>query len=285
MDHFLTSARMRVPDLDASVEHLVALLGMHEKWREPTSAGLALPRQPASLELVTGPAAIESMTLVTDAANLTEIESRAETHQASLLERGDDRLSLMAPHGVLVNIVAGALPTRNDTPREAGPAVGSIDHLSFTARDVQRSVRFFCDVLGFRLSDRVGETRYWLRCNRNHHTVALFAGADGLQHYAFEATDVIELKRLGDALAARDQNFLWGIGRHGLGENVFSYHLDPAGAILEVCSDMVQIPDEAAWRVGAWPETTTASAILWGQLPPSEFRSTTIPVAPGLAHA
>lgn len=285
MDHFLSCARMRVPDLGASVEHLIAILGMREAWREQTSAGLALPDQPASVELVTGPAAIEAMTLVTDAANLSEIEARADVHRASLLQRGDGRLSLMAPHGVVVDVVTGVSTARNDTPREAGPTVGSIDHLSFTARDVQRSVRFFCDVLGFRLSDRVGETRYWLRCNRNHHTVALFAGGDGLQHYAFEATDVVELKRLGDALGARDQNFLWGIGRHGLGENVFSYHLDPAGAILEVCSDMVQIPDEAAWRVGVWPENTTASAIQWGQLPPPEFRGTTIPTAHGLARA
>lgn len=285
MDHYLTGARMRVPDLEASVEHLVAILGLREAWREQGSVGLALPGQPPSLELVTGAAAIESMTLATDATNLADIERHAETHAAQLLERTDDRLSLMAPHGVVIHIVAGAPSARNETVRESGPVVGSLDHLSFTAHDLQRSVRFFCDVLGFRLSDRVGASRYWLRCNRNHHTVALFAGRDGLQHYAFEVRDIVELERLGDALSARGQNFLWGIGRHGLGENVFSYHLDPAGAVLEVCSDMVQIPDEEAWQVGAWAEDSTASALRWGQLPPPEFRRTTIPTAPGLARA
>lgn len=274
MDHHLIRARLRVPDLGLSVDHLVALLGMRVERRDATSADLALPGQPACLELVTGTAAIESLTLVTDPAHVAEVAARAEGHGAPVLERGARRLRLMAPHGVVVELVAGE-----------APATGGIDHLSFTARDLAGSVRFFCDVLGFRLSDRVGEERYWLRCNRNHHTVALFAGDDGLQHYAFAVADVGALQRLGDALAARGGNFLWGIGRHGLGQNVFTYHLDPGGAILEVCSDMVQIDDEEAWEVGVWAPDSTASAIRWGQLPPPEFRTTFIPSAARLTHA
>jgi catechol 2,3-dioxygenase len=285
MNHVLTAARMRVPDLDASVEHLVAVLGLREVWRERSAAGLALPGQPVCLELVAGAAAIESMTLATDAGNVAEIASRAAAHGDPLLERGADRLSLMAPHGVVVHVVAGAPGARNHAARDAGPVVGSFDHLSFTAADLQGGLRFFCDVLGFRVSDRVGESRYWLRCNANHHTVALFAGEDGLQHYAFETRDANELGRLGDALADRGRNLLWGIGRHGLGENVFTYHLDPAGAVLEVCSDMVQIPDEDAWTVGVWDAGSSASAIRWGPPPPPEFRRTTIPTAAEGAHA
>lgn len=285
MNHILRSASMRVPDLDASTEHLVTILGLREVRRDPTSAGLALPGQPPCLKLTTGSVAIASMTLATQAANLAEIAERAKRHATPLEYDGSEAIRLTAPNGVIVDVVVGETPTPNTAPRDAGPVVGSIDHLSMTARDVDGCVRFFRDVLGFRLSDRVGETRYWLRCNPNHHTVALFEGEDGLQHYAFQARDVAELKRLGDALAARQQNFLWGLGRHGLGQNVFSYHVDPAGAILEVCSDMVQIPDEQAWEVGVWPEDTSASAIMWGQLPPPEFRQTLIPVASGLARA
>lgn len=286
MNHALLSARLQVPDLDASVEHLVAMLGVSEVRRDASAVALALPGQPPCVELASGGAAVALMTFATDAANLAEIATRAAAHDAPIVERADDRLRLMAPHGVAVDVVAGAAPARNDAARDAGPVIAGIDHLSFNARDLEGSVRFYCDVLGFRVSDRVGDVRYWLRCNANHHAVALFAGDDdGLQHYAFAARDVVELKRLGDALAARDQNFLWGIGRHALGENVFSYHLDPAGAILEVCSDMVQIADEDAWTIGVWAPDSTASAIRWGQLPPPEFRTTTIPVAPGLARA
>jgi catechol 2,3-dioxygenase-like lactoylglutathione lyase family enzyme len=285
MRHALIRTRLRVPDLDASVDHLVAVLGLSEVWRDEAAAGLGLPGQPACVELVTGSAAIVSMTLATDASTLAEVASRAAAHGDALLERQADRLSLMAPHGVVVHVVVGAPGPPNDAPRDAGPVVGSLDHLSFTAGDLRRSVEFFCDVLGFRVSDRVAETRYWLRCNENHHTVALFAGDDGLQHYAFETRDANELVRLGDALGDRGRNLLWGIGRHGLGENVFTYHLDPAGAVLEVCSDMVQIPDEDAWTVGVWDEDTTASAIRWGQLPPPGFRDTTIPSARGATRA
>ncbi len=279
MNHVLQSARMRVPDLAASVEHLTAILGVHETRRDATSVALALPGQPACLELATGPASIESMTLATEPENLAEVANRAARHGVELLHRDPQSLGLMAPHGVVVELEVAAAPTANTEARQDGPVIDAIDHLSFTACDLDGAVRFFCDVLGFRLSDRVGEARYWLRCNSNHHTVALFAGDDGLQHYAFAARDVRELQRLGDALATRGQNFLWGIGRHGLGENVFSYHLDPAGAMLEVCSDMVQIPDDGSWSIGVWSPDTTASAIRWGQLPPPEFRSTTIPTA------
>jgi catechol 2,3-dioxygenase len=275
MNHTLRSARLRVPDLDASVAHLTAVLGLGETARDATSAALALPGEPVCLELVSGPPAIESMTLRTDAANLAPIADRAET----VLHRDERSLRLMAPHGVIVELDAGPARRSDATPRPDAPQIAVFDHLSFTARDLDATVRFFCDVLGFRLSDRVGQSRYWLRCNANHHTVAVFAGEDGLQHYAFAAPDVRELQQLGDVLAARGQNLLWGIGRHGLGENVFSYHRDPAGAILEVCSDMVQIPDEDAWSVGVWSPDTTASAIRWGQLPPPEFRSTWIPSA------
>jgi catechol 2,3-dioxygenase len=191
----------------------------------------------------------------------------------------------MAPHGVVVNVIATDRLVRNSVDRGELPIVGALDHLSFTARDLEESVSFYSDVLGFRVTDRVGDVRYWLRCNANHHTVALFAGDNGLQHYAFEAADALQLKRLGDGLAARDQNFIWGIGRHALGENVFSYHLDPAGAILEVCSDMLQIHDDAGWTIGVWDSNSSASAIRWGQLPPLEFRDITIPAAFGAATA
>jgi catechol 2,3-dioxygenase-like lactoylglutathione lyase family enzyme len=285
MDHHLLATRLRVPDLAESADHLVAVLGMQEVDRDGDLVSLALPGQPPSLELVNGAAAIESLTLATAAPHVSEILTRAADHGARVLDHADGHLQLMAPHGVVVNVTTADRPVRNNAGRGELPVIGALDHLSFTAHDLEESVTFYCDVLGFRVTDRVGDVRYWLRCNANHHTVALFAGDDGLQHYAFETADTLQLKRLGDALAARDQNFIWGIGRHALGENVFSYHLDPAGAILEVCSDMLQIEDDAGWTVGVWDPNSSASAIRWGQLPPPEFRDTTIPAAFGAAAA
>ena len=285
MNHYLTRSGLRVPDLDASSEHLVSIFGMEESERSVDSVLLAVPGQQPCVELIadSGPA-IEYMTLTTSASNLAEIKDRAKAHSTTVTEL-DAGVQMMAPNGVAVNVVVGEATPRNSTTRDAGPALGSLDHLSLTARDVDAFLAFFTDVLDFRLSDRVGEARYWLRCNANHHTVAVFKGEDGLQHYAFEANDIRELQKLGEALAAREQNFIWGLGRHGLGDNVYSYHLDPAGAILEVCTDMLQITDDEAWEVGVWREDTSASALKWGQLPPPEFRTTWIPSAAGSAAA
>ena len=134
-------------------------------------------------------------------------------------------------------------------------------------------------MLGFRLSDSVEDVRHWLRCGPNHHTVAVFGGDDTLHHYAFATSGIDQIARLGDLLAQRGENFIWGPGRHGIGANIFSYHLDPAGAILEVCSDMVQVDDEA-WTSRVWPANTLASAITWGAPPPPGFREHAIPISP-----
>jgi catechol-2,3-dioxygenase len=137
-------------------------------------------------------------------------------------------------------------------------------------------------VLGFRLTDSVEDKRHWLRCGPNHHTVAVFEGPDGLQHYAFATEDMNQLGRLGDLLATRGEQFIWGLGRHGLGANMFSYHLDPAGGVLEVCCGMIQVEDEEAWVAQVWRADTLDSAVMWGPPPPSEFRQLGIPTRAGV---
>jgi catechol 2,3-dioxygenase len=286
MNHILSGVGLCVPDLKASVEHVTAVLGLAEVKRSNGQVNLALPGQTPCLTLIKADAAgIDFMTLTTTERNLAEVTERARARGLAVQvseDAGSRSIQLLAPNGVKVNLVADEPPSRNRIRRTDGPTIGSLDHLSFTARDAAGFVDFFQEVLGFRLTDSVGDKRFWLRCGQNHHAVAVFGGEDGLQHYAFEADDLLEIKRLGDLLASRDQNFLWGPGRHGLGENIFSYHLDPAGAILEVCTDMLQITDEESWKPQIWREDTTASAIMWGQLPPPEFRSTWIPTTAGV---
>jgi catechol 2,3-dioxygenase-like lactoylglutathione lyase family enzyme len=282
MNHALVHVGLRVPDLDASVEHARAVLGLDELDRADGVARLAFAGRPPCLVLTAddGPSC-DHMALTTAAENVAEIRERAEAAGVAVEDPEHlegDALRLLAPNGVAVEVVAGDPPERNEARRPIGPTIGSLDHLSFTARDLEGTVAFFRDVLGFRLSDSVADQRHWLRCNRNHHTVAVFRGEDSLHHYAFETGGIGELQRLGDLLATRGQNFVWGPGRHGLGANIFTYHVDPAGAILEVCSDMIQIGDEDDWVAQTWPGDTPASAVMWGPLPPQGFRDIAIPV-------
>lgn len=280
MNHVLIRAGMRVPDLAASVDHAVAALGVEVRDRSDERASLALPGQEPCLVLVADDApAFDYMLLHTTAENLASIRKRAAERGIEVTDSPETTgqgIRLYAPNGVAVDVGIGDAQPRNETVREAGPTIGSLDHLSFAAEDVRAFVDFFVEILGFRLSDSVNDERHWLRCGPNHHTVAVFVGENGLHHYAFETDDIRGLAQLGDVLASRGQNFLWGPGRHALGANIFTYHLDPAGAILEVTSDMLQVVDDDEYEYTIWTDGLK-SAVLWGPMAPAGFRDRSTP--------
>jgi catechol 2,3-dioxygenase-like lactoylglutathione lyase family enzyme len=282
VNHSLVHIALRVPDLAASVEHAQAVLGVETVNREPDVVRLGLPGgRPCLILIADDHAALDHIALLTSEANLTEVGDRAryrglQLHDTRELDAGEIRLH--APNGLAIELAAGAPSARNASARALGPLIGSLDHVSLNARELDATVSFFVDVLGFQLVDSVEDKRHWLRCGPNHHTVAVFEGEDTLHHYAFETADIGELQRLGDLLATRQENFVWGPGRHNLGANLFTYQLDPAGALLEVCSDMIQVQDEDAWEAQVWPAAGLTSAVMWGPPPPANFRELAIPI-------
>ena len=72
----------------------------------------------------------------------------------------------------------------------------AIGHVVLNVSDVERSVRFYRDVVGFQLSYQPGSNAAFLTCGKIHHDLALFkapAGARpyeqgqvGLHHFAFQ---------------------------------------------------------------------------------------------------
>jgi catechol 2,3-dioxygenase len=106
---------------------------------------------------------------------------------------------------------------------------------------------FFCNFLGFRISDSTARMEF-LRCGVDHHTVALAHG-DGLSlnHAAFEMDDIDGLMYGAGRLIDHGYAVEWGLGRHGPGNNVFSYFIDPDGMAIEYTTEMQQI-DEAVHR-------------------------------------
>lgn len=282
LNHYLVRAGFRVPDLERSVAHAVEVLGLDVVDRDPLQVALALPGQDPCLILWQAEdAEFDFLALHTSEENLAEIRRRLQDAGIEPLpaaELSGDALRVHAPNGISVEIGVGDAPVRNETPRASGPVIGSLDHLSFAAEDPGAFRDFFIDLLGFRLSDSFLDQRHWLRCGPNHHTIAVFTGRNGIHHYAFETSDIRGLARLGDLLAAREQNFIWGPGRHGIGQNIFTYHLDPAGAILEVTSDMLQIDSEEEWEIEVWADAAK-SGVMWGPLPPAGFRDQSIPAA------
>src|SRR5947208_2785099 len=73
----------------------------------------------------------------------------------------------------------------------------AIGHVVLNVTDVERSVQFYRDVVGFQVSRyRPGSTTAFLTCGAIHHDLALFKAPDGarpfepgqvgLHHFAFE---------------------------------------------------------------------------------------------------
>jgi catechol 2,3-dioxygenase len=144
-----------------------------------------------------------------------------------------------------------------------------LHHITLSTPHVSSLVEFYVSVLGFAVSDRMGDSFMWLRCNREHHTVAIVEGpAAGLDHYCFEVEDWAQLKAWCDDLAAGDVSLSWGPGRHGPGNNLFVMLDDPDGVHIELSCEMERFWDDRV--VYADPRNWAAEARtvnLWGPTP------------------
>ncbi|WP_410675867.1 VOC family protein [Amycolatopsis sp. cmx-4-68] len=142
---------------------------------------------------------------------------------------------------------------------------------------------FYEELLGFRWSDTIGDFFVFLRCGPDHHSANFMQSSKfrDMHHIAYEARDLNHLQMLLDHLAANDHRLEWGPGRHGAGHNIFTYHRDPAGNVVELFTQLDTISNEAKghfdprpWHEDApqYPKTWQADVIAankWGPLNPA----------------
>ena len=159
-----------------------------------------------------------------------------------------------------------------------------LGHVAFHVTEVKKVTDFYCDVLGFRVSDWMGDFFSFLRCGPDHHTINLMeTGANRHFHTAFELRDWGHLQTACDYLSLNGYKLLWGPGRHGIGHNLFAYHQSPSGLITELFAELDQMKDESLgyfeprpWhrdnpqKPKVWPKDPNA-ANLWGPMPPDEM--------------
>jgi catechol 2,3-dioxygenase len=89
--------------------------------------------------------------------------------------------------------------------------IGKLGHVVLQVADLERSVDFYTRILGFKISDVYPETMMpggmvFLRCNPDHHCLALVGAARGqaqnteLNHIAFEVSTLDEVLRAREHL-------------------------------------------------------------------------------------
>jgi len=127
-----------------------------------------------------------------------------------------------------------------------------ISHIVLHSPNQQGLVQFFTDVLGFRVSDWLGDFMCFLRCNSAHHRVAILPGPPCLNHVAWDMNGVDGMLRGLGRLKARGIDVRWGPGRHTAGDNTFSYFVTPNGFAVEYTAELEEVDfDKHVHRVHA----------------------------------
>ncbi|MGZ8311143.1 MAG: VOC family protein [Allosphingosinicella sp.] len=137
-----------------------------------------------------------------------------------------------------------------------------ISHIVLHSPDHRAATQFFIDVLGFRLSDWLGDFMSFLRCNEWHHRIAFLPGPPCLNHVAYDMLGVDDMMRGISRLRKQDVEIKWGPGRHTAGNNTFSYFVTPNSFAVEYTSELEQV-DEATWEAKVY---TPAPQVMdqWG---------------------
>jgi catechol-2,3-dioxygenase len=266
-----------VPDLAAATDFYTQVWGLEIVERAAQSAWLrGTGSDPHILALHAGEAAaIRSMTY--RAAEGTDLESISTALVAqggtatealhTLDEPGGGRaIAVRDAQGRTLRVVQGdarVAPLAFDPDRPERLA-----HINFNSDDVARDTRLFTDALGFTLTDR-SKMMAFVRTNDDHHSVVIAeAPVNTLNHVAFQMPGWESVMRASGRMVDHAFPIGWGPGRHGPGNNVFAYFVDPFGFVIEYTADVLQVDDD--YRVGTpqdwvWPAGRTDQ---WGIAPP-----------------
>ena len=149
------------------------------------------------------------------------------------------------PEGRVLAIVSGA---EDHADAEAGTAPSDkprkIAHVNFNAVDVAATNAFLTDVLGLRLIDQTPALYFFHAENTDHNSIVVCGGgAPTLNHVAYEMPDLDSVMRGVGRMRDNGYPIEWGVGRHGAGNNVFSYFAGPDELPIEYTAEVLQIDE------------------------------------------
>jgi 3,4-dihydroxy-9,10-secoandrosta-1,3,5(10)-triene-9,17-dione 4,5-dioxygenase len=282
--------RIESADVAAWREFGVRVLGLVE-GRGPNADALYLRMDdfPARLVILPGERdrLLASGWEVAGAGDLAEIgraldEAGVALKAATTEELAERRVGQMLrfddPSGNALEVFCGAALEHRPAVSPYGnrfvTGLLGMGHVVLPVSDGEASLRFYTDVLGFRLRDSMrmapelfgqpaGGPPLWLRflgCNPRHHSLALapFPAPAGIVHLMIEVAALDDVGRAMDRCARRGARMSSTLGRHANDLMVSFYVATPGGFDIEYGTDG-RLIDEATW---VSRETTAIS--LWG---------------------
>jgi catechol 2,3-dioxygenase-like lactoylglutathione lyase family enzyme len=138
----------------------------------------------------------------------------------------------------------------------------SLSHQVLFVPDRDVAVKFYCDRLGFVITDELTGAGPFLRpkANDDHHTLFFIRTPEymkGIEHLAFHMGGPTELMVAGSRFVKAGYESFWGPGRHKFGSNWFWYFNSPLGTHFEYDADMDKHDD--VWVARAAPMGPEAS--------------------------
>ena len=266
-------ATFETPDLERAVAYYTKYLGLTEVRRDGKTAFLACPSDFHSVVLTEGSsAAVTKLALqLAPDADLDAFAAQTKAQGITVGRKSDAApdtpvtLTLTDPSGLDLEILATRTPTAKP-PKNHGVTPRKLGHTAFFTQDIHATVKFYQEVLGFRVSDWIGDIFVFMRCNPDHHTVNFLTGPKrGLHHIAFELNDWNQIKEACDLMPLHDLDLIWGPGRHGPGHNLYTYHLNPDGFTIEMFTelDIMSNEENGYFDARPWHHDTPQRPKVW----------------------
>jgi catechol 2,3-dioxygenase-like lactoylglutathione lyase family enzyme len=284
----IAHAGYEMPDIEKQLEYYTEILGLCLVERDKDAAYLASTIDHHSVVLRKGDQArcLRIGFQIGPDDDLGAFEKQVQGHGIKTERKTDpeptisDAVTFEDPKGTIMEVFKRGefggqrFQTKGVVPHKLG-------HVAFHCTEVRKVTDFYCDVLGFRVSDWMGDFFSFLRCGPDHHTINLMeTGTNRHFHTAFELRDWGHLQTACDCLSLNGYKLLWGPGRHGIGHNLFAYHRAPNGLITELFAELDRMNEELGYfeprpwhrdlpqRPKVWAKDPSA-ANLWG-IPPTE---------------
>ena len=279
------------PDLEKQSDYYTDVLGLTLVAKDKDAVYLANTIEHHSIVLRKGaePKCVRIGYQIGPDDDLDAFEKQTQKHGIATVRKKDpeptitDMVSFEDLKGTVMEVFRTPQAQHQKYQRK-GIIPHKLGHVAFHVADVKAMTQFYCDILGFRVSDWMGDYFSFLRCGPDHHSINLIeTGSNRHFHTAFELRDWAHLQLACDFLSTSGFTQLWGPGRHGIGHNLFAYHRSPNGLITELFAELDQMKDESLgyfdprpWhrdnpqRPKKWAKDPSA-ANLWGPMPPEEM--------------
>ncbi len=144
-------------------------------------------------------------------------------------------------------------------------------HVVLVARDLDVSERFYCDVMGFAVTERlaikigpIAVRGIFLHSNRRHHSLALFSvpTRQRLHHFMLQTNQFRDVGMAYERFQRHGVKFNLGLGQHPDPDSTFSFYaVTPSGFAIEIGAAGHEI-DPVGWQ-----ERPLSAMSAWGHKP------------------